>query len=136
MNTADSGQKLFHAPAAELCVDPASLPLKMPLAGASKVGETGMRKLIFAAVAVAILALASPAERAAAMTPAQLGEVTADGGLVQKAAVHCRYGRCWHRHYWAWPFPPLPRIHIWIRPWPGPWGWRGWHYHRHWHHHP
>ena len=69
-----------------------------------------MRKTIVAAAALAaVLSLGASADRAAAMTaatPTELGLATADGGVVEKAALVCnRWGcrRVWwgHRAWWG-----------------------------------
>jgi hypothetical protein len=105
-----------------------------------------MRKTLVAAfVAAAILCLAAPADRAAAMTvasPVALG--VANTTPVEKVywGWHRHWGG-WHRHwawrhrYWGGPVYYWPRPYgYWGGPW-GPccgWGWhhRWWGWHRHW----
>lgn len=86
------------------------------------------RTLLAAAAAAALVAMASPAQRADAMpaaAPAQLGQ--ADGAVVQKAAIVCGYYGCrrvWPRYYGPY-WGPHPYWGYYHRPY---WGWhRGWH---------
>jgi len=98
-----------------------------------------MRKfLLVAFAAAAILAMAAPLQRAAAMTvaaPSALGIAAADRGAVQQVRWHGWYphrywqpggywgagpywrhpywGRYWYpRMYWGWP-----RLYFWPHPW-------------------
>jgi hypothetical protein len=94
-----------------------------------------MRKTLFAAAALAaVLSFGASADRAAAMTgatPTELGLATADGGVVQKAALVC--GRWGCRRVWRGTRVWGPRRHIyafagpsWGWGWRRPgWGWRG-----------
>jgi hypothetical protein len=94
-----------------------------------------MRKTLFAAAALtAALSLGASIDRAAAMTaatPTQLGLATADGSLVQKAALVC--GRWGCRRVWrgsrVWVGPRVGwavrrPIYAFAGPRPG-WGWGG-----------
>jgi hypothetical protein len=85
-----------------------------------------MRKAVLVAAAVAaLLSLAAPANRAAAMTvasPTALGVAAADLNSVQQ--VHWRWHHRywgWHHRYWGWhrPYYWAGHRHYW-------WGW-GWH---------
>jgi hypothetical protein len=97
-----------------------------------------MRKILIAAfAAAAIVTMAGPIDRAAAMSPAALGAAAVNASPIQEVRWHHRY---WGPHaYWGFPFPFFyvrpPWIHFYARPWPGPWfrPWWGWHY-RHWRH--
>jgi hypothetical protein len=77
-----------------------------------------MRKTIVAAAALAaVLSLGASADRAAAMTaatPTELGLATADGGVVEKAALVCnRWGcrRVWWGHR-GLVGPASPRLRL------------------------
>jgi len=90
------------------------------------------RTILAAAAAAALLTVASPVQKAAAMplaAPVQLDQ--AGAGLVRKAAVVCGYYGCrrvWPGYYGPGPYwgsrPYWRYYHPYYRPY---WGWRRWH---------
>jgi hypothetical protein len=95
--------------------------------------------IVAAATIAALLAVATPANKAAAMpvaTPGQLGLPDGAAGSVEKTVLVCGpWGCYWRPGYWGW-YRPYPywgwRRHYWWgwhRPgwgWHRPWGWRRW----------